>query len=31
MRNIAALTGQRLHQIQDKLARVQADEAINGW
>jgi CRP-like cAMP-binding protein len=31
MRNIAVLTGQRLHQVQDKLAKVLADEAVNGW
>jgi len=31
MRNIAALTGDRLHRVQDKLARVMCDEAINGW
>jgi hypothetical protein len=31
MRNIAVLTGERLHQVQDKLARVLSDEIINGW
>lgn len=31
MRNIAVLTGERLHQVQDKLARVLSDEVINGW
>ena len=31
MRNIAALTGERLHHVQDKLAKVLADEAVNGW
>jgi hypothetical protein len=31
MRNIAVLTGERLHHVQDKLARVLADEAVNGW
>lgn len=31
MRNIAALTGERLNQVQDKLAKVLADEALNGW
>lgn len=31
MRNIATLTGERLHQVQDKLAKVLADEAVSGW
>lgn len=31
MRNIAVLTGERLSQVQDRLAKVLADEAINGW
>lgn len=31
MRNIAALTGERLHHVQDKLAKVLVNEAINGW
>jgi hypothetical protein len=31
MRNIAILTGERLHHVQDKLAKVLADEAVNGW
>lgn len=31
MRNIAVLTGERLHQVQDKLAKVLSDEAVNGW
>lgn len=31
MRNIAALTGERLNQVQNKLAKVLADEAVNGW
>jgi CRP-like cAMP-binding protein len=31
MRNIAVLTGERLHQVQDKLARVLANEAVDGW
>ena len=31
MRNIATLTGERLHHVQDKLAKVLADEAVNGW
>lgn len=31
MRNIAVLTGERLHHVQDKLAKVLVDEAINGW
>jgi CRP-like cAMP-binding protein len=31
MRNIAVLTGERLHQVQDKLAKVLADEAVNAW
>lgn len=31
MRNIAALTGDRLQRVQEKLARVMCDEAINGW
>ncbi|MEN8686347.1 MAG: cyclic nucleotide-binding domain-containing protein [Desulfuromonadales bacterium] len=31
MRNIAMLTGERLNQVQSKLARVLADEAATGW
>ncbi|HKI52420.1 MAG TPA: cyclic nucleotide-binding domain-containing protein [Geothermobacteraceae bacterium] len=31
MRNIAALSGDRLHRVQEKLARVMCDEAINCW
>jgi len=31
MRNIAALSGDRLHRVQDKLAKVLGDEAVNGW
>lgn len=31
MRNIAKLTGERLHHVQNKLAKVLADEAVNGW
>ncbi len=31
MRNIAALSGDRLLRVQDKLAKVLGDEAINGW
>ena len=31
MRNIAMLTGERLNQIQDKLAKVLASEAATGW
>lgn len=31
MRNIAELTGERLLQVQDKLAKVLASEAVNGW
>lgn len=31
MRNIAILTGERLHQVQDKLAKVLIDEALSGW
>lgn len=31
MRNIAVLTGERLRQVQDRLAKVLADEALNGW
>lgn len=31
MRNIAVITGQRLHQVQDKLAKVRADEVVDGW
>lgn len=31
MRNIAVLTGERLGQVQNRLAKVLADEAINGW
>ena len=31
MRNIAILTGERLLQVQDKMAKILADEAVNGW
>jgi CRP-like cAMP-binding protein len=31
MRNIAILTGERLHQVQDKLAKALVNEAVNGW
>ena len=31
MRNIAMLTGERLNQVQSKLAKVLADEAVTGW
>jgi CRP-like cAMP-binding protein len=31
MRNIAVLTGERLHHVQDKLAKVLVNEAVNGW
>ena len=31
MRNIAMLTGERLNQVQSKLARVLASEAATGW
>ncbi|MDH3453728.1 MAG: cyclic nucleotide-binding domain-containing protein [Desulfuromonadales bacterium] len=31
MRNIAVLTGERLNHVQDKLAKVLASEAVNGW
>jgi len=31
MRNIAVLTGERLLQVQDKMAKVLADEAVSGW
>lgn len=31
MRNIGMLTGERLNQIQDKLAKVLASEATTGW
>ena len=31
MRNIAVLTGERLHHVQDKLAKTLVDEAVNGW
>ncbi len=31
MRNIAVLTGEHLRQVQDRLAKVLADEAISGW
>jgi len=31
MRNIAMLAGERLNQVQSKLARVLADEAATGW
>jgi len=31
MRNIAVLSGDRLHRVQEELARVLCDEAVNGW
>lgn len=31
MCNISVLTGERLHHVQNKLAKVLADEAVNGW
>lgn len=31
MRNIAMLTGERLNQVQEKLAKVLAAEAVTGW
>ena len=31
MRNIAMLAGERLNQVQSKLARVLASEAATGW
>jgi CRP-like cAMP-binding protein len=31
MRNIAVLAGERVHHVQDKLAKLLADEAVNGW
>lgn len=31
MRNVAMVAGERLNQVQDKLARVLADEASTGW
>ena len=31
MRNIAVLAGERVDHVQDKLAKVLADEAVNGW
>jgi CRP-like cAMP-binding protein len=31
MRNISVLTGERLHQVQDKLAQTLVNEAVNGW
>lgn len=31
MRNIATLSGDRLQRVQDKLAKVLGDEAVNGW
>ena len=31
MRNIAELTGERVNHVQDKLAKVLADEAVNAW
>ncbi len=31
MRNLAVLAGERMHQVQDKLAKVLADEVIDGW
>jgi len=31
MRNIAMMAGERLNQVQSKLARVLADEAATGW
>ena len=31
MRNVAMLTGERLNQVQSKLAKVLAAEAVTGW
>ncbi len=31
MRNIAVLTGERAHHVQEKLAKVLATEAATGW
>lgn len=31
MRNIATLAGERVNHVQDKLARLLADEAATGW
>ena len=31
MRNIAVLTGERVHHLHDKLAMLLADEAATGW
>ena len=31
MRNIAELAGERVNHVQDKLAKILADEAVNGW
>ena len=31
LRNIAMLTGERLNQVQEKLAKVLAAEAVTGW
>jgi len=31
MRNIAALSVDRLQRVQDKLAKILGDEAVNGW
>lgn len=31
LRNIAMLTGERLNQVQEKLAKVLANEAVTGW
>lgn len=31
MRNIAMMAGERLNQVQDKLAKVLASEAATGW
>lgn len=31
MRNIAVLSGDRLHRVQEELARVLCDEAVNNW
>ena len=31
MRNIAVLAGERVHHVQDRLARLLADEAATGW
>jgi CRP-like cAMP-binding protein len=31
MRNVAALSGDRLLRVQDKLAKVLGDEAVTGW